>query len=95
MWLQFYLLPYDVEITEPLTVEYIIKGLVLYFTPVDFLFFKSGGAPLNEETARSKKNILCGSFEWLEQVFGFVPWGYSVLKNWRNWTEEIFVYQYA
>ena len=35
--LQFDSLSYGVECTEPLTVEYIIKGLVLYFFPVNFL----------------------------------------------------------
>ena len=34
---QFDSLYADVEITEPLTVEYIIKGLALYFPPVNFL----------------------------------------------------------
>ena len=46
----------DMESTNPLTVEYIIKGLELFKT-------KARNAPRNEETVRSKSKTLCGSFD--------------------------------
>ena len=51
----------DVEITKTLNVEYIIKG---YNYPCKFAFqTKSRDAPQNEETSRSKSNMLCGALD--------------------------------
>ena len=53
----------DVERTETLTAENIIKGLALYSPPINLLFKKPRNAPRNEETARSKRKTLCGALD--------------------------------
>ena len=61
--------------------ENIIKGLALPPPPViSLLKQKKCDAPQNEETARFKSKRPHISFNRLEQVLGFPPWGYIVWK---------------